>query len=83
MFWLVWQEPHSAIPWLHLCFILLVGVIIYHMYLLVRKDHPRGEEVNEYSLAPVQPAATAEVVTHTVIEIPKPRDQSTPDPLEK
>ena len=58
-------------------FILLVGVIIYHVYLLVRKDRPRGEEVNEYPLAPVQPAAKAEV-THSVIEIPKPRDQSPP-----
>ena len=35
-------------------FILLVGVIIYLMYWLVRKDHPQpGEKVNEYPLAPV------------------------------
>ena len=58
-------------------FILLVGVIIYHVYLLVRKDHPRGEEVDEYPLVPVQPAKAA-VVTHSVIEMPKPRDQSPP-----
>ena len=32
---------------------------------------------NEYPLVPVQPAAKAEV-THSVIEIPKPRDQSPP-----
>ena len=57
-------------------FILLVGVIIYHMYLLVRKDQFWGEEVNEYPLAPVQPAKAE--VTHSVIEIPKPRDQSPP-----
>ena len=58
-------------------FILLVGVIIYHVYLLVRKDHPRlGEEVNEYPLAPVQPGK--DEVTFSVIEIPKPRDQSPP-----
>ena len=57
-------------------FILLVGVIIYHVYLLV-KDHPQlGEEVNEYPLAPVQPGKAE--VTHSVIEIPKPRDQSPP-----
>ena len=55
-------------------FILLVGVIIYHVYLLVRKDHPRrGEEVKEYPLA-VQPAK--DEMTFSVIEIPKPRDQS-------
>jgi uncharacterized membrane protein len=58
-------------------FILLVGVIIYHVYLLVRKDQPRrGEELNEYPLAPVQPAK--DEVTHSVVEIPKPRDQSPP-----
>ena len=56
-------------------FILLVGVIIYHVYLLVRKDQPT-EEVNEYPLAPVQPAKAE--VTHSVIELPKPRDQSPP-----
>ena len=47
------------------------------MHLLVRKDFPRGEEVNECPLAPVQPAKTA-VVTHSVIEMPKPWDQSPP-----
>ena len=57
-------------------FILLVGVIIYHIYLLVRKDQPRGEEENEYPLVPVQPAKAE--VTHSVIEIPKPCDQSPP-----
>jgi hypothetical protein len=56
-------------------FILLVGVIIYHMYLLVRKDQPRpGEEV--IMLAPVKPVQTE--VTHTVFEFPHPRDQSPP-----
>ena len=52
-------------------FILLVGVIIYHVYLLVRKDKPQwGEELNEYPLAPVQPGKN--IVTHSVVEIPKP-----------
>ena len=61
-------------------FILLIGVVIYHVYLLVRKDHPRpGEEVNEYPLAPVQPGK--DEVTFSVIEIPKPQDQS-PTPEE-
>ena len=58
-------------------FILLVGVIIYHVYLLVRKDRHRREfeEEHEYlQLAPVQPA-TAEV-TYSIVEIPKPCDQS-------
>ena len=55
-------------------FILLIGVIIYHVYLLVRKDQPHlGEEVNEYPLAPVQPGKGK--VTFSIIEIPKPRDQ--------
>ena len=61
-------------------FILLVGVIVYYVYLLVKKDHPQlGEEVDEYPLAPVQPGK--DEVTFSVIEIPKPRDQS-PTPEE-
>ena len=64
-------------------FILLVGVIIYHVYLLVRRDHPYtwlGEEMNEYlQFAPVQPAEN--IVTHSVVEIPTPRNQS-PSPEE-
>ena len=58
-------------------FILLVGVIIYHVYLLVRKDQP-PEEVNEYPLAPGQVQRAKADVTHSVIEILKPRDQSPP-----
>ena len=46
------------------------------MSLLVRKDK-LPEEVNEYPLAPIQPKDKAEV-THSVIEIPKPHDQSPP-----
>ena len=59
-------------------FILLVGVIVYQVYLLVRKYQPQGEEVitNEYPLAPVQPAKAE--MTYSEIEIPKPRDQSPP-----
>ena len=60
-------------------FILLVGVIIYHMYLLVRKDRRRREEHESLQLAAVQPA-TAEV-TYSIVEIPKPCDQ-TPQPPE-
>ena len=57
-------------------FILLVGVIVYHMYLLVRKDQPR-EEVNEYPLAPVQePANTG--ITHSIIAITNHHDESPP-----
>ena len=53
-------------------FILLVGVIVYHVYLLVRKDQPQPgdlEELNEYLLAPVQ-AAKDIIVTSSSIEIP-------------
>ena len=50
-------------------FILLVGAIIYHVYLLVRKDRPRREEEHEYlQLAPVQPAKAE--VTYSIVEIP-------------
>ena len=66
-------------------FILLVGVIIYHVYLLVgrrRKDHPQGsEEADDYSvpLAPLVAKSVANAeVTHSVVEIPKLRDQSPP-----
>ena len=64
-------------------FILLAGVIIYHVYLLVRKDQPqRGdlEELNEYLLAPVQPV-TNNILTHTSVEIPRDQDQSPPPAL--
>ena len=63
-------------------FILLVGVIIYHVYLLVRKDQPqRGdlEELNEYLLVPVQPARNT--VTHSTVKVPRARDQSPPPAL--
>ena len=56
-------------------FILLVGVIIYHVSLLVRKDKP--PEMNEYLMAPVQ-SAKNENVTYSIIELPKPRDLSPP-----
>ena len=41
-------------------FLLLVGVIIYHVSLLVRKNMPR-QEVHEYPLAPVQPEDEVEI----------------------
>ena len=65
-------------------FILLVGVIIYHMYFLVRKDHPQPgdlEELNEYLLAPVQPVTNNIIMTHSSVEIPRDRDQSPPPAL--
>ena len=56
-------------------FILLVGAIIYHVFLLVRKDK-RPQEEDGVVLTPVQPA-NAEI-THSVIEIPTPHDESPP-----
>ena len=56
-------------------FLLLVGVIIYHVSLLVRKNKPL-QEVNEYLLAPAEPAETE--VTYSIIELPKTHDQSPP-----
>ena len=52
--------------------ILLVGAIIYHVFLLVRKDKQPKEE-DGMVLVPVQP--TNAEVTHSVIEIPKPCDE--------
>ena len=72
-------EKQTAVAYIStiISFILLVGVIVYHVYMLVRKDQSRQrEEVNEYPLAPIQPAK--DEVTFSVIEIPKPRDQSPP-----
>ena len=51
-------------------FLLLVGVIAYHVYLLIRKEKI-PVELNEYPLAPVKPA-TAQV-THSVVEVHKPQ----------
>ena len=53
-------------------FILLVGVIIYHVYLLVRKDQPQqGGEVDEYPMG----EKYYTLLTHTSIEVPSPLDQ--------
>ena len=51
-------------------FLLLVGVIAYHVYLLIRKEKI-PVELDEYPLAPVKPA-TAQV-THSVVEVHKPQ----------
>ena len=66
-------------------FILLIGVIIYHIYLLVRKNKPRAdlEEMNAYLLAPVQPSNTkACSATHSVFEITIPHDHSPPQEVD-
>ena len=60
-------------------FILFIGAIIYHMILLVKKERP-AEDLNEYPLAPVNPANTE--VTHSVIEPPK-RDDQDPPPADR
>ena len=46
------------------------------MNLLVKKERP-AEDLNEYLLAPVEPAAKIEV-TYTVIEPPKRDDEEDP-----
>ena len=58
--------------------VLLVGAIIYHIFLLVKKDkHPKKEEGEDgVPLAPVQP--TNVEITHSVIEIAQPCDDSPP-----
>ena len=55
-------------------FLLLVGVIVYHVYLLVKKDHPQQEE--KLQSAPIQSAEVKAEVTYSVIEIPKHHNQS-------
>ena len=57
-------------------FILLVGVIIYHVALLARKNKSPKED--EYPLIPSQSQADETEVTHSVIEISRPHDQSPP-----
>ena len=58
--------------------VLLVGAIIYHIFLLVKKDKcPKKEEGEDgVPLAPVQP--TNVEITHSVIEIAQPCDDSPP-----
>ena len=54
-------------------FLLLLGVIAYHVYLLIRKEKPTAVEPNEYPLTPVQPAkAAAGGVTFSVVEVRQP-----------
>ena len=58
-------------------FLLLVGVIAYHVYLLIRKEKTTVE-LNEYPLAPVHPANSG--VTHSVVEVRQPQcDPPEPD----
>ena len=54
-------------------FLLLVVVMVYHVYLQIRKQR-QSIELNEYLLAPVQPDNNAEV-TYSVVEIEEPRCQ--------
>ena len=58
--------------------VLLVGAIIYHIFLLIKKDKcPKEEEgENGVPLGPIQP--TNVEITHSVIEIAQPCDESPP-----
>ena len=60
--------------------ILFIGAILYHVILLVKKEKP-PEDLNEYPLAPVQPANPG--VTHSVVEPPKRDDQDPPPVVRK
>ena len=70
------NEKQTAVAYVStiITFLLLVGVIIYHVYLLVKKDHPQQEE--ELQSAPIQSAEVKAEVTYSVIEIPKHHNQS-------
>ena len=50
--------------------LLLVGVIAYHVYLLIRREKTTVE-LNEYPLAHTEPANSR--VTHSIVEVHKPR----------
>ena len=55
-------------------FILLIGVIVYHMALLIKKDNTSVEVImNEYALSPIQSANldNEERITYSVVELPK------------
>ena len=54
-------------------FILFIGVVFYHVFLLIKKEKP-PEDLNEYPLIPVKPAK----VTYSVVEPPKRDDQDPP-----
>ena len=60
-------------------FILFIGSIIYHVKLLFKKEIP-PQDLNEYPLAPLQPAHAQ--VTYSVIEPPK-RDQDARHAVDK
>ena len=49
-------------------FLLFIGAISYHIFLLIKKEKP-PEDLNEYPLAPVQ--LVNAVVTYSVVERPK------------
>ena len=56
-------------------FLLLVGVIAYHVYLLIRKEKTTIE-LDEYPLAPS--TAARNEVTYSIIELPKPQSDGPP-----
>ena len=56
--------------------LLLLGVIAYHIYLLIRNKKTTKVEPDEYALFPVQPTHSAGVVTYSVVEICKPQHSS-------
>ena len=60
-------------------FLLLVGVIAYHVYLLIRKEKTTVE-LNEYPLVPKEPVIAHAEVTYSVVEVSQPQcDPPEPD----
>ena len=51
-------------------FLLLIGVIAYHVYLLIQKKNTTVEKTAEYLLTPVQTAV--DEITYSVVEVHKP-----------
>ena len=56
-------------------FLLFIGAIFYHIFLLIKKEKP-PEDLNEYHLVPFQPVNA--VVTYSVVERPKRAEEDSP-----
>ena len=61
-------------------FVLLVGVVLIHGILLVKKFFKPAEELDECVIAPLQPAAEHTKATYSYVKIPT--SPSTPEPNE-
>ena len=59
-------------------FLLLVGVIAYHIYLLIRKEKTTVE-LDEYPLVAEEPVIASAKVTYSVVEVHQPQREPDSD----